>query len=261
MRLGADAISAACAAGLISPLIAFIDKSIMENASGSSPSILASLRRSFTSLLRHPLRTLASKPVGLVFLLYGGTYLTANTLDTASSTLSASPARTTTSGPSKFAASSLANVSLCVYKDQAFVKLFRAPGASAPRPVPLPCFAIFALRDCLTIFASFNIPARLAPHLDAYTAQSMRVSGLTAAQFLAPAAVQLFSTPLHLLGLDLYNRPSTAAARMTWGDRWRAIRGGWLPSCAARIGRIVPAFGVGGVVNYKVRQGFMAKLE
>lgn len=237
----------------------------MENASGSSPSILASLRSSFTALLRHPLRTLASKPVGLVFLLYGGTYLTANTLDTATSTLSSTPARATTSGPAKFAASSLANVSLCVYKDQAFVQLFRAPGAATPRPVPLPCFAIFALRDCLTIFASFNIPARLAPYLDVYTAQSMRVSGLTAAQFLAPAAVQLVSTPLHLLGLDLYNRPSTttagAAAKVTWGDRWRAIRGGWLPSCAARIGRIVPAFGVGGVVNYKVRQGFMTKLE
>lgn len=239
----------------------------MENASGSSPSILASLRRSFSELARHPLRTLASRPVGLVFLLYGGTYLTANALDTASSTLSSRPARATTAGPAKFAASSLANVSLCVYKDQAFVKLFRAPGAAAPRPVPLPCFAIFALRDCLTIFASFNVPTRLAPYLDAYTSQSAaRVSGLTAAQFLAPAAVQLVSTPLHLLGLDLYNRPSSskpaaAAAGVSWGERWRAIRRGWLPSCAARIGRIVPAFGVGGVVNYKVRQGLMTKLE
>ncbi|KGQ07826.1 putative membrane protein [Beauveria bassiana D1-5] len=127
-RLGADAVSASCAAGLISPLIAFIDKSIMETASGSSPSILTSLRRSLTSLVRSPLRTLASRPVGLVFLLYGGTYLTANTLDTFSSTLAPAPARTTTAGPAKFAASSLANVSLCVYKDQAFVKLFRGRG-------------------------------------------------------------------------------------------------------------------------------------
>ncbi|ATY63694.1 sequence orphan [Cordyceps militaris] len=262
MRLGADAVSASCAAGLISPLIAFIDKSIMENASGSSPSILASLRTSFTALLRHPLRTLASKPVGLVFLLYGGTYLTANALDTASSTLAPAPARTTTSGPSKFVASSLANVSLCVYKDQAFVKLFRAPGAAAaPRPVPLPCFAIFALRDCLTIFASFNMPARMAPYLDAYTARTLHVSGLTSAQFLAPAAVQLLSTPLHLLGLDWYNRPSAAAQKVSWAERWRAVSRGWLPSCTARIGRIVPAFGVGGVVNYKVRQGFMTRLE
>lgn len=240
----------------------------MENASGSSPSIVASLRTSFTSLLQHPLRTLASRPVGLVFLLYGGTYMTANALDTASSAASSAPARTTTSGTAKFAASSLANVSLCVYKDQAFVKLFRAPGAAAaaaaaPRPVPLPCYAIFALRDCMTIFASFNVPPRLAPYIDAYTTQSARVSGLTAAQFLAPAAVQLASTPLHLLGLDLYNRPAAAAgaAGVSWRERWAAIRSGWLPSCAARIGRIVPAFGVGGVVNYKVRQGLMEKLE
>lgn len=83
------------------------------------------------------------------------------------------------------------------------------------------------------------------------------ISGATTAQFLAPAAVQLASTPLHLLGLDIYNRHTGFG----WGERWEQVRRTWLPSAAARICRIVPAFGVGGVVNTKVRRSLMGKLE
>jgi hypothetical protein len=35
----------------------------------------------------------------------------------------------------------------------------------------------------------------------------------------------------------------------------------WGLAAFARMGRIVPAFGVGGVVNTKVRRGLMEKLE
>jgi hypothetical protein len=35
----------------------------------------------------------------------------------------------------------------------------------------------------------------------------------------------------------------------------------WAKSSAARMCRIIPAFGVGGVVNTKVRKGFMGRIE
>jgi hypothetical protein len=35
----------------------------------------------------------------------------------------------------------------------------------------------------------------------------------------------------------------------------------WAKSAAARMCRIIPAFGVGGVVNTKVRKGFMGNIE
>lgn len=280
LRLGSDVVAAGCAAGVITPIITLIDRyiyppfhhhspnhiptnvtpsrSIMESASGRSPNILSSLRSSLSSILASPLKTLLSRPFGLVFLLYGGTYLTANALDTASSTVHNRPATSITSGAAKFAASSAANVSLCVYKDQAFVRLFGSTAASSGRPVPLPCYALFAARDCLTIFASFNVPPLLAPYLENNTKIKLpfSMSGATAAQFAAPAAVQLISTPLHLLGLDLYNRPGE-----TMAERWRQVRSNWGVCAAARIGRIIPAFGVGGVVNMKVRKTLMGKLE
>jgi hypothetical protein len=228
----------------------------MENASGRRP-LVESLKSSLRTLLLHPQRVILSKPFALIFALYGGTYLTANTLDTATSTIHSHPATHVTSGTSKFAASSAANIGLCIYKDQVFVRLFGPPGIT-PRPVTLPSYLLFAARDCMTIFASFNVPPLLGPVLSRRLGDEVQryVSGQTMAQFAAPAAVQLFSTPVHLLGLDIYNRPGVAG----WRDRWTAVRKNWAISTGARICRIVPAFGVGGVVNVKVRRNLMQRL-
>ncbi|KAI0404157.1 hypothetical protein F4802DRAFT_255745 [Xylaria palmicola] len=258
-RLGADAVSAACAASMIAPVISIIDRSIMENTSGRS-TLAESIKTSLRTLLTRPHTMLFSRPVALIFMLYGGTYLTANALDTASSTVRGRPATYVSTGTDKFAVSSAANVGLCIYKDQVYVKLF-GPGGP-PRPVPLPSYALFTLRDCLTIFASFNLPPLLGPAVSERLSAEMRrrVSGETIAQFAAPAAVQLFSTPIHLLGLDVYNRP-TAVGNISWADRWALIRKNWLISCAARICRIIPAFGLGGTVNMKVRRHLMEGLS
>jgi hypothetical protein len=234
--------------------------SIMENASGRS-SLIDSIRSSVRNIVLRPSSALFSRPCALIFMLYGGTYLTANALDTVTSTVTNKPATTVSSGAGKFVASSAANIGLCMYKDRSFVRMF-GPVGSVPRAVPLPSYALFTLRDCLTIFASFNIPPLLAPYMDARLSAEIkkRISGQTAAQFMAPAAVQIFSTPLHLLGLDLYNRPGQPPA-ISWRDRFERVRSNWLISSAARVCRIVPAFGVGGVVNFKVRQELMTRME
>jgi hypothetical protein len=269
LRLGADAAGAASAAALVAPVISIIDRSIMENASGRN-TLANSIRASLAQLVLRPQSMVFSKPFALIFMLYGGTYLTANALDTATSTTRGLPATHVTAGTAKFAASSAANVGLCIYKDQVFVRMFGPPGV-VPRAVPLASYALFTLRDCMTIFASFNVPPLLGPVLDKHMSADMRarIGGLTLAQFCAPAAVQLVSTPLHLLGLDMYNRPAkgiagaaggTAVAPPSWRDRWLAVRKNWAISAAARICRIVPAFGVGGVVNIKVRRNLMERL-
>lgn len=85
------------------------------------------------------------------------------------------------------------------------------------------------------------------------------MSSASAAQFITPAAVQIVSTPLHLLGLDLYNRPGAGIGGVD-GRAAKVVRD-WGMSAVARICRIVPAFGVGGVVNTKVRKGMMRRLE
>ncbi|KAH9869067.1 hypothetical protein J1614_008144 [Plenodomus biglobosus] len=202
LRVGVDALSAGAAGVLVAPIITMIDKGIMENASGAN-TLGDSLRKSLKEMVTKPQKFVGSKPFALIFTLYFGTYFTANTIDTLSSTLHHTPLPSTTSGTAKFLATSTANLSLCLYKDNQFTKLFSAPGTH-PRPVPLPTFALFTIRDCLTIFASFNLPPLLAPRFaDAMGEPVQRfVGAASVAQFVTPAAVQIFSTPLHLLGLD-----------------------------------------------------------
>jgi hypothetical protein len=127
--------------------------------------------------------------------------------------------------------------------------------------VPLPTFALFTVRDCLTIFASFNLPPVFAPRIEKVMGEQMKsyVSAASVAQFVTPAAIQFVSTPLHLLGLDLYNRPAAAIGGPD--GRVGQVMKNWAKSAFARIGRIIPAFGVGGVVNTKVRRGLMERLE
>ena len=104
----------------------------------------------------------------------------------------------------------------------------------------------------MTIFASFNLPPLIAPVLPGFSSEvEKHVSRTSVAQFLAPAGMQLLSTPLHLMGLDLYNRPR---GQVGWRDRAKVVRRDWLGCSFARMGRIVPAFGVGGVVNTEVRK-------
>jgi len=254
-RIGADAIAAGSAGLLVAPIITIIDRGIIENASGTR-TLGASVRSSLKSLLLRPHTFFFSKPFALIFTLYSGTYLTANAIDTASSTLKPSAASSTTHGTPKFAATSFANLSLCLWKDTHFTKLFSPVAA---RPIPAPTYLLFTLRDSLTIFASFNVPPLLAPKLPMHLLPEF-MRGLkreSVAQFVAPAAVQVLSTPMHLLGLDFYNRNGTT----TMLERWHVVRRAWLISFVARLGRIVPAFGVGGVVNASVRSSFMHNLD
>ena len=127
------------------------------------------------------------------------------------------------------------------------------------RSIPIASYALFALRDSLTIFASFNLPPLIAPTLPISEEIEKRVSRTSIAQFLAPAGIQLLSTPLHLWGLDLYNRPMGNG--VGWRTRVARVGRDWLGSSLARMGRIVPAFGVGGVVNSRVRKSMIGARE
>lgn len=185
-------------------------------------------------------------------LLYGSTYLTANIIDTISSTVGHEPASTTTTGFAKFGAVTSVNMTLAFYKDSQFTKMF---GTIAPRSLPPASYALLALRDSITIFASFNLPPKLAPILPE-TIEG-HFSRLSVAQFTVPALAQVLNTPLHLLGLDLYNRNGITPAR----DRLKKVLFHWPATTLARMGRVIPAFGVGALVNNNMRASMMVQFD
>lgn len=220
--------------------------SIVEKAAKGT-SFSSCLLRSLRPALTRPHAFVFSRPFLLIFSLYFTTYATANTVDTLSSTISSKPATTVTSGPTKFVATSLVNMSMCVYKDSHFARMFGlslSPTSTAVSAVPKLSYALFAVRDSLTIFASFNLPLLIAPRLDNLPAGirskfpklfSTETGRMNTAQFLAPAAIQAVSTPLHLLGLDLYNRQGSLGFRA----RYVRIVRDWGISAFARMGRII----------------------
>ncbi|KAK2760233.1 hypothetical protein FQN54_002300 [Arachnomyces sp. PD_36] len=277
-RLATDAASAASAAALICPIITCIDRAIIEKAAKGLP-IRKSLTSSLTTLVTRPHVFFRSTPFLLIYMLYSSTYLTANLIDTTTSTLKDKSFSDVSAGPAKFIATSAVNMSLCVYKDSRFARIFGAQHTPQPQSqpnasniansaakaisssvptIPKKSYALFCLRDSLTIFASFNIPVLIAPSIPDSIASTYSMK-YAMAQFACPALVQTVSTPMHLLGLDLYNRQPPGGLK--WQDRWGRIRRDWVVSCFARIGRIVPAYGVGGVVNVRLRTAMMKGLE
>ncbi|RMJ28680.1 hypothetical protein PHISP_00429 [Aspergillus sp. HF37] len=262
-RLGVDVASAVTAGALTCPLITIIDRAIMERASKGYP-----IRQTVTSCLRsmvaRPGSFLASTPFLLIYTLYTSTYLTANSIDTLSSTLRDQPFSAVFAGPAKFLTTTIVNMGLCVYKDARFTKLFGASppssshSAAATPQVPKTSYGLFCLRDSVTIFASFNIPPLIAHTIPDAVAPSEGMKAAMA-QFACPALMQFVSTPMHLLGLDLYNRQP--AGGLPWQERGARIRRDYVSSSFARMAKIVPAFGVGGVVNVRMRAGLMHWLE
>ncbi|OBZ91552.1 hypothetical protein A0J61_00366 [Choanephora cucurbitarum] len=234
---GVDLMSAFSSAAMVAPFIAIVDRSIIENLNG---------KRKLTDGLKYGMRTFLSQPFQftmspqfrIVLGLYFSTYTTANMVETTCEQYSIDPAKTQLY---KFITTSITNIGLCVYKDKVFARLF---GVSASRALPKLSYLLFAARDSLTIAASFTAPAYIASLLQQTSFQPSLKTANTLAQLSCPAVVQIVSTPVHLLGLDLYNRPGVSLA-----SRNQLIRKEYVKSTLARIGRIGPAFGIGGVGN------------
>jgi len=170
-----------------------------------------------------------------MMLLYSSTFLTANVVDTLYSSLPNDEAKPTTSGLTKFAAVSSVILSLSLYKDSQFARIF---GTGSARRLPPASYAIFTARDCLTIFASFNLPRLIAPMLPEWSNGTM--SRLAVAQLMAPALMQPVCTPLHLLGLDLMNQNARTPLRQRMGKVWLD----WPSASLARMCRVIPPLGL-----------------
>ncbi|KAJ5225440.1 hypothetical protein N7468_006665 [Penicillium chermesinum] len=233
----------------------------MEKASKGIP-IAPNVKDCLKSMVARPGAFFFGTPFLLIYTLYTSTYLTANVIDTASSTIRNLSYSAVTAGPAKFIATTAVNMGICVYKDARFAKIFGAkPPPTTPSPaaspyakttlhpptppapkIPVLSYSLFCLRDSVTIFASFNVPALIAPSVPDFVAGSPG-NKAAIAQFASPALMQFVSTPMHLLGLDLYNRQPPGG--LHWTDRAARIRRDLISSSFARMAKIVPAYGVG----------------
>ena len=76
-------------------------------------------------------------------------------------------------------------------------------------------------------------------------------------QLTLPVAAQFVAGPFHFLGLDFFNKQQHSVAL---ADRARSLYHGIGPVVAARIARIAPGYGMGGVWNTKLRTAWREAL-
>ncbi|CAK4030520.1 Hypothetical predicted protein [Lecanosticta acicola] len=241
------------AAVAVTPVMTVIDRAVVEAAAGQS-SLMASVRSSLKQMVRQPHKSAAPRPFGAMLLLYAGTYFTANAIDTVSANNEGLRAESTTSSTTKLCAVTGVNVGLALNKDSCFARSF-GTAATRSRALPRISYVPFLVRDGITLFATFNLPGRVASSFPDEVEKYM--SRLSAAQLIMPAASQFVTTPLHLLGLDLYYRNG----KLGFWERVKAAKRAWLSTSLARACRIIPAYGIGGIVNNDSRAYLMMKME
>jgi hypothetical protein len=240
LLLSIDALSAATSSALLAPIVTVIDKSIILTAAGST-TLGSALRANAARLATKPVAFLATPEYAWIWGVYVSTYLAANTIDTICKLAHRPPALP------KFIGTSATNIVACVSKDAAFARMF---GSKAATAVPLTSLALFSVRDAATVFASFVFPPQLATTLTNCGLQP--TASLNVAQLVCPIGVQALTSPVHLLGLDLYNRGRHEVLAQGKG-RLRASFTNYVPVTGARMFRVLPAFGIGGIGNRVLR--------
>lgn len=268
---GVDLLSATCASALVSPWVTAIDVcvlipliiySIVANSQSSVVVRKAATGASLGATIRSFLSRPKMPPVGgiiIPFLVYFGTYSTANLCDSIYAASNDLDITTISSTMPKFLATTAVSTGLCVYKDGYFAKLLGSSAVKAA--VPRRSFALFTTRDAVTVFASFNMPSIIAPKLHQLPVNgslsplvSSEEASLRTAQMIMPAAIQVVSTPIHLLGLDYNNRQE----KLPFKERLAGIRQHVHVATPLRMMRIIPAFGIGSVANTSFRRSMLS---
>ncbi|KAF4971452.1 hypothetical protein FSARC_1680 [Fusarium sarcochroum] len=250
--LAGDVAAAAISATLITPIITIIDRSMVEKVSFNRP-LGYGMKLHSLGALKSPGSFIFGRAFGYVWALYAATYAVSNSSDTLAHEFHRAAVGTIT-----FVNTMIVNVPLGVLKDVRFAQMFSASTTPSKKAapviqsgVPRAATATFLMRDAITIFGSFT----MAPWVSELIPDSLSSSPHSKAiisQLTVPIFSQFAATPVHLLGLDLYARPRG----VPWVERSAQIRRDLLSATIVRSLRIIPAFGVGCIVNMETRSWF-----
>ena len=137
------------------------------------------------------------------------------------------------------------NTGTSLIRDKKYAQEF---GLTEKRAFPKLSLGLFFTRDLIAMAAAFILPAKLGPGVGRKLGLSAE-NGERVVQMSLPVLQQFITTPIHLLGLDLYNRPEVSMQA-----RLARIAGLYTNSVLLRMMRFLPAYGLGGVANTELRR-------
>jgi hypothetical protein len=194
----------------------------------------------FKSMFLTPMKFFSKPTFGAVCLVYGATYIAANTITTFCEV------NNHDSYYPKLFGTTVANMGFGIMKDRYFAKVFNR---RAPPVFPLASWGLFCIRDLLTIGAGFNFPKAASTFLQMNQIISTPEYADRFSQIVVPMSAQLFLTPLHVLSLDIYNRVG-----QTFQSRFHYIKGIYPETVSIRMGRVLCAYGIAGVSNKHLKE-------
>lgn len=217
---------------IISPIMALIDMSIIRsqmNQQRISKSVISNIE--YYSVNKSKMW----RPVSIMFSVYSATYCTANLTELFCHYVNIDykiPTLLTTS---------LVNIVAINYKDIAYSRMLQNQLLNFSLKSKL----LFASRDILTITSCFIWKKDMISYLDNYM---MHNKSVIISSVVLPSFIQVFSTPIHILAVDIYQNPN-----ITIRNRWRNIRNNYSAILTGRIMRVIPAFCIGSFINDMLR--------
>lgn len=144
------------------------------------------------------------------------------------------------------------NTAVGIYKDKRLTQHF---GVVKPTNFPLKSYLLFWTRDIITIAFAFTFPKILGKRLSD-TGKMNEKDAIKLFQIMCPLLIQFVATPMHLIGLDLYNNPDR-----TTSERIKFLQTVTGQSLVVRMARFLPAYGLAGVLNIVLRDNLDMSLR
>jgi hypothetical protein len=145
-----------------------------------------------------------------------------------------------------FSVTTVVNSAASIMKDRFYARNF---GCVTKAKMPPITYCFWGMRDCVVIGSSFILPELMCNIIEEQTNMDKR-SALQISQFTCPMLAQIVATPLQMLGLDHYNRPLAAYSYKTAiMERIKFQYRNFSSILGARVIRIAPSYGIGGIGN------------
>ena len=217
---------------IISPVMTLIDMSIIRsqmNRQSISKSFVSNI--TFYSVNKSKIW----RPVSIIFGVYSATYCTANLTELFCHSVEIDHKIPT------LLMTSLVNIIAINYKDITYSKMLQNQLMKFSWKSKL----LFASRDILTITSCFVWKKDMISYLDKYM---MHNKSVIISSLVLPSFIQVFSTPIHILAVDIYQNPN-----ITIRSRWKNIQKSYSSVLTGRIMRVIPAFCIGSFINDMLR--------